>query len=63
MFKLPDLNVTGFESKAYIRYYTSCLFFSFTCIQPLTVHIALTKQKTVFTSFPAHSLTKMPNYF
>lgn len=26
MFNLPDLNVTGFESKAYIRYYASCLF-------------------------------------
>ncbi len=27
MFNLPDLNVTGFESKAYIRYYTSILSF------------------------------------
>ena len=25
MFKLPDLNVTGFESKAYIRYLLSVL--------------------------------------
>lgn len=28
MFNLPDLNVTGFESKAYIRYYAGglCVF-------------------------------------
>lgn len=25
MFDLPDLNVTGFESKAYIRYYAGGL--------------------------------------
>lgn len=28
MFNLPDLNVTGFESKAYIRYYLGRLVFS-----------------------------------
>lgn len=29
MFNLPDLNVTGFESKAYIRYYITFLFVTF----------------------------------
>lgn len=26
-FNLPDINVTGFESKAYIRYYSGCVSF------------------------------------
>lgn len=39
MFNLPDLNVTGFESKAYIRYYVGCLVFFFAILLDFDAHL------------------------